>query len=165
MRNVFNFNTSILTSVVVHILFFSCFYTASDLFAVSSNYQGFGASSVDEKTLQKFAPPSLPEDLQTKIQSFLDIHDVDDALFTEDGNQMFFEWSVTGTTQIWRLDRKQSFPVQMTGGQDGSQLEAISPDGKYIVVQRDNKGDEFPGIYLQTVRGGPLIPIVAKADI
>ena len=44
----------------------------------------------------------------------------------------------------------------MTGGEDSTSLAAITPDGRYLVIQRDRKGEENPGLYLQPAAGGPL---------
>jgi dipeptidyl aminopeptidase/acylaminoacyl peptidase len=46
--------------------------------------------------------------------------------------------------------------VQLTGGEDATELADISPDGRFLLVQRDRNGEEYPGLYLQPSDGGPL---------
>src|SRR5205823_1061532 len=82
-----------------------------------------------------------------------------------DAKTLFFTWTVTGTSQIWKLDGPRRFPVQMTGGEDQTSLAGITPDGKHLVVQRDRKGEENPGLYLQDAEGGPLEMIQHKPGI
>ncbi len=73
-----------------------------------------------------------------------------------DGRLMFFSWAITGVPQVWKLDGPFHFPREMTGGEDKTSLAAITPDGHWLVVQRDQKGEENPGLYLQSPLGGAL---------
>jgi dipeptidyl aminopeptidase/acylaminoacyl peptidase len=76
-----------------------------------------------------------------------------------DGKRLFFSWSVTGSSQVWRLDGPDRFPVQLTGGEDSTDLAGLSPDGRTLYLQRDRKGEENPGLYRMDVESGALIPI------
>lgn len=78
------------------------------------------------------------------------------GMVTPDGKQMFFTWGITGTSQVWRLDGAQKFPVQVTGGQDATTISGMTPDGKYLLLSRDRQGEETPGPYLQSINGGEL---------
>ena len=80
-----------------------------------------------------------------------------------DGKSLYFSWSITGIGQIWRVDGPRHFPQQVTGGEDSTALAAITPDGRILVIQRDRKGEENPGLYLQPVAGGPLETHPARA--
>src|SRR5439155_8672540 len=64
-----------------------------------------------------------------------------------------------------RLDGPQHFPVELTGGEDPTLFEDIAPDGKHLVVARDRKGEENPGLYLLDPNGGPLTVIQHKRDV
>jgi dipeptidyl aminopeptidase/acylaminoacyl peptidase len=72
---------------------------------------------------------------------------------------MYFGWSITGIAQVWKVDGPHSFPRQLTGGEDSTSAVAVTPDGAWIVVQRDRKGEENPGLYLQPAAGGPLVVV------
>ena len=89
----------------------------------------------------------------------LDVRAPIGARLAPDGKALFFSWTVTGTPQVWRADGPQHFPVQLTGGEDVTRLSAITPDGRWLVVSRDRKGEENPGLYLLSPSGGPLVEI------
>ncbi len=57
---------------------------------------------------------------------------------------------------MWRLDGPQRFPVQLTGGEDRTDVVAIAPDGSFLLIMRDRGGEEYPGLYWQSPDGGPL---------
>jgi len=75
---------------------------------------------------------------------------------TPDGKSLYFSWTITGIGQIWRVDGPRRFPQQITAGEDSTSLAVVTPDGNWLVVQRDRKGEEDPGLYLQPVGGGPV---------
>ena len=124
--------------------------------AKASGYAGHGAESVPPEVIAKFAPTPLPGDVSRRIQAMLDVRAPIGSRVAPDGKTLFFAWNVTGTTQIWRVDGPKKFPVQLTGGEDVTRLAEITPDGKWLVVMRDRKGEENPGLYLLSPSGGPL---------
>jgi dipeptidyl aminopeptidase/acylaminoacyl peptidase len=124
--------------------------------AQAPGYTGHGAGSVSPATLAKYAPPPLPADLTRSIQSMLDVRAPGMGLVAPDGKRLFFAWRVTGNSQVWRLDGPKSFPVQLTGGEDATNVEDVAPDGSFLVVSRDRGGEEYPGLYLLSPDGGPL---------
>ena len=111
---------------------------------------------ITTETLRKFAPASLDPEMSRKIQSMLDIRAPGMGMIHPDGKRLFFTWRVTGTSQIWRMDKPEGFPVQMTGGEEATSLMDITADGKYLVISRDRNGEENPGLYFQAVDGGSL---------
>ncbi len=130
-----------------------------------SNYKGLGKESVDEKILLKYAPPALPAEQSRKIQSYLDIRSPGLGMLSNDKSKLFFSWRVTGTSQVWRLDKPKGFPVQMTGGEDSTSLVGMTQDGKWLVLSRDRNGEENPGLYLQSAEGGPLKVLQHKEKV
>jgi dipeptidyl aminopeptidase/acylaminoacyl peptidase len=131
----------------------------------AADYAGLGAESVSKETIEAFRPKPLEPALSRRIQSMLDISSPSAGLFSPDGTRLYFSWRVTGVSQIWRLDGPQRFPVQMTGGEDATQIAGISPDGQTLVIQRDRKGEENPGLYLQPATGGALKEIQHIAGV
>lgn len=125
----------------------------------AGSYSGHGAESVPPEVLARYAPPPLPPELSRKIQELMDIRSPGLGTVSPDGSRLFFSWSVTGSSQIWRLDGPDRFPIQLTGGEDRTTLAGISPDGKTLFVQRDYSGEENPGLYTLPADGGPLTPI------
>ncbi|NJM27289.1 MAG: S9 family peptidase [Pseudanabaena sp. RU_4_16] len=133
--------------------------------AAPQSYTGLGKSSIDAATLKKYAPTSLPETATRQIESMLDVRSPGLGIISPDGKQLFFSWGITGVVQIWRIDGAQKFPVQVTGGQDATTIEGISPNGKYLVLSRDRQGEENPGLYVQSTSGGPLQVIQHQAGV
>ncbi|NVB79023.1 MAG: S9 family peptidase [Kofleriaceae bacterium] len=86
----------------------------------------------------------------------LDVRGAGGGALTKDGARMFFNWRVTGTTQVWRQDGAMKLPVQLTGGEDNTSIAGLSPDNKFLVVSRDIGGSENPGLYLLDPKGGKL---------
>ncbi|PZU94442.1 MAG: S9 family peptidase [Pseudanabaena sp.] len=123
---------------------------------VSAQYSGLGRASVSPEILKRYAPFPLPPERTQPIESILDVRSPGMGMVTPDGKKMFFTWGITGTSQVWRLDGAQKFPVQVTGGQDATTIAGMTPDGKYLLLSRDRQGQETPGLYLQSTDGGKL---------
>jgi dipeptidyl aminopeptidase/acylaminoacyl peptidase len=128
-------------------------------------YAGHGAESVPPEVLAKFAPTPIPSDVSRRIQAMLDVRAPVGTRVAPDGKSLYFAWTVTGTPQIWKADGPRRFPVQLTGGEDVTRVASITPDGKWLVVSRDRKGEENPGLYLLSVDGGPLLEIQHEAKV
>jgi dipeptidyl aminopeptidase/acylaminoacyl peptidase len=133
--------------------------------APAPTYSGHGAGSVPPEVIARFAPTPLAPEVSRRIQSMLDVRAPGGATPMPDGKSMVFAWSVTGVLQVWRLDGPRRFPVQLTGGEDPTRLSAVSPDGKWLVVSRDRKGEENPGLYLLPPTGGALVLIQHKPNV
>lgn len=122
----------------------------------AKKYSGFGLNSISSQTLTKYAPPPANPELKNQIEKLIDLRSPSEGMVTRDGKNLLMNWNVTGSSQIWKLNGPKSFPIQMTGGEDTSRLVGMSPDNQWIVVSRDSKGDENPGIYLIKKDGGEL---------
>ncbi|WP_437899724.1 S9 family peptidase [Sorangium sp. So ce124] len=122
-------------------------------------YEGHGAASVSPEILARYAAPPLPDDVSRRIQAMLDVRAPSGGVLGPDGKALYFTWTITGTRQVFRLDGPQRFPLQLTGGEDPTVVEAVTPDGARLVLSRDRKGEENPGLYLQDAKGGPLVAI------
>jgi dipeptidyl aminopeptidase/acylaminoacyl peptidase len=122
-------------------------------------YSGHGADSVAPELLEKYRPRPVPPELGRRVQSLIDIRAPGVGRLSADGKAMYFGWSITGIAQVWKVDGPHSFPRQLTGGEDSTSAVAVTPDGAWIVVQRDRKGEENPGLYLQPAAGGPLVVV------
>jgi dipeptidyl aminopeptidase/acylaminoacyl peptidase len=119
-------------------------------------YSGHGAGSLPPEVVKKYAPPPLDPEVSRRIQTMLDVRAPGLGMVSPDGKRLFFNWSITGTPAVWRLDGPKGFPVQMTGGEDRTTLLGITPDGRHLILSRDHGGQEDPGLYLQPVEGGAL---------
>lgn len=141
---------------VVSLAVFLSVLTLATPASAQSGYQGHGADSLAPELLAKFAPPSLPSDLSRKIQNLMDVRSPGGGRLSPDGKRLYFNWTVTGTAQVWRLDGPNTFPIQVTGGEDRTSLVDVTPDGKTLVLSRDRKGEENPGLYLMPASGGAM---------
>ncbi len=128
-------------------------------------YSGLGAESVPPEVMAKFRAAPLPSTVTRRVQAMLDVRSPGAGFLSPDGKKLFFTWAVTGVRQVWRLDGPNTFPVQMTGGEDATTVVDVTRDGKHIVVARDQKGEENPGLYLQRVDGGPLVVVQHKPKV
>ena len=126
------------------------------VFPAQAQYSGLGKDNLDPAILKRYAPTPLSLTVTRPIESILDVRSPGLGMVTPDGKKLFFTWGITGTVQVWRLDGAQKFPVQVTGGQDATAISGITPDGKYLLLSRDRKGEENPGLYLQSTDGGNL---------
>jgi len=133
--------------------------------AASGGYSGHGASSVPREVIEKFAPKPLPSELTRHIQAMLDVRAPGVGTLSPDGKSLYFGWGVTSAPQLWRIDGPMRFPKQLTGGEDPTLLADIVPDGSALVLSRDRKGEENPGLYLQDPRGGALTLIQHKPGV
>jgi dipeptidyl aminopeptidase/acylaminoacyl peptidase len=120
---------------------------------------------VAPEVLARYAPTPLDPKVSRHLENLLDVRSPGLGILSPDGKHLFFSWTVTGISQIWRLDGPNAFPVQMTGGEDQTFLSDITPDGKTLVLGRDRKGEENPGIYLQDASGGALRPVQHKDGV
>jgi dipeptidyl aminopeptidase/acylaminoacyl peptidase len=131
-----------------------------------SGYKGYGDESVSPETLAKFAPQELPKDVQSRVQKYLDIRSAGAGIPSPDGKNIYMSWNVTGTVQTWKLDGPLNFPVQLTAGEDSTRPLAVTPDGKWLVVSRDEGGREAPGLWLiDAARGGELREVYKKDKV
>ncbi len=132
------------------------FATLASCAFADAPYSGLGASSISPELIAKYAPKPIPDDLSRRIQSMLDVRSPGLGVPSPDGSRLFFSWRVTGVSQVWRLDGANQFPVQLTGGEDQTAIEDVTPDGKTLIIRRDRKGEENPGLYTMPADGGAL---------
>jgi dipeptidyl aminopeptidase/acylaminoacyl peptidase len=122
----------------------------------ASAYVGHGVETIAPEVLARYRPIPLSPEVGRRIESLMDVRAPGIGALSPDGKSLYFSWSITGIGQIWRADGPKHFPQQVTGGEDSTSLAAITPDGRHLVIQRDRKGEENPGLYLQPAGGGPL---------
>jgi dipeptidyl aminopeptidase/acylaminoacyl peptidase len=128
---------------------------ASPAFA-QQPYSGHGAGSVAPEVVAKYAPGPLDPAVSRRIQAMLDVRAPGLGIVAPGGSRLYFGWRITGSPQVFRLNGPKGFPIQMTGGEDRTEIEAVTPDGKWLVLSRDVGDQENPGLYLQSADGGSL---------
>ena len=133
--------------------------------AGATSYTGHGAETVKAEELDRYRPADPPVEVSRHLQSLFDVSGPGPGVLAPDGSKLFFGWSVTGVAQIWASAGPRDFPTQLTGGEDRTSLSGITPDGRWLVVSRDRRGEENPGLYLMNPEGGPLRPIQHKPKV
>jgi dipeptidyl aminopeptidase/acylaminoacyl peptidase len=143
------------------LVFFSC--NKGD--EQSTNYKGHGLESVSKEVLEKYKAKPLSSELTREIEKGNELRTPSLGQMTLDGKTLFVNWNVTGVNQVWKVSGPDSFPVQMTGGDDATSLKDITHDDRFLIVTRDSGGDEYPRIYLQSVAGGELIEVYGAKKV
>lgn len=128
-------------------------------------YSGHGLASVSPEILARYPVRPLPDGVARHMAALADLFSPSPGVITPDGRRLVYSWRVTGVSQVWRIDGPGLFPTQLTGGADYTAVEAVLPDNKTIVVSRDRKGEENPGLYLLDMAGGRLRPIQHAKDV
>lgn len=128
------------------------------------NYEGIGSESVSANDIAEYAPKNPDPKIMNKVQLGLDIRTPSMGYLTEDGKDLYVGWNVTGSTQVWKLNAPMSFPVQLTGGEDRTNIVGVTPQGK-LLLTRDIGGEENPGIYMMDKNGGELREIFKKKKV
>jgi dipeptidyl aminopeptidase/acylaminoacyl peptidase len=131
-------------------------YAGSPASEPPRSYAGHGLETIPPEVLAKYRPRPLSPEVASRVQSLMDVRAPGIGRLSPDGKGLYFSWTITGIGQIWKLDGPLRFPVQLTGGEDDTSLATVTPDGKWLVIQRDRKGEENPGLYLQPAAGGPV---------
>ncbi|MEW6474708.1 MAG: prolyl oligopeptidase family serine peptidase [Actinomycetota bacterium] len=150
---------------VAAVLLLTSLFVTTGVVASSSSGSRPTSTAATPEILARYAAPALPPDLRRRVQAMFDVRSPGAGQLSPDGTRLFFNWSVTGSSQVWRIDGPQRFPVQLTGGEDPTTLQTVMPDGRRIVVSRDRGGAENPGLYLQPADGGPLETIFQKDGV
>ncbi len=128
-------------------------------------YKGLGKESLTPAQLKTFAPPPLPKDLSNQIQKMLEVTTPGLGILAPNGQDLYFTWKISGTNQLWRLNKTKGFPVQLTSGKDPTYIADISPDGQALALSRDHEGEENPGIYFFETATGRLETFFHKPKV
>src|SRR5260370_543983 len=123
------------------------------------------AETIRPELLQKYRPAPLAPEVARPIESLIDVRAPGIGRLSPDGKSMYFSWTISGIGQVWKIDGPKRFPQQLTGGADSTWLAAITPDARTLIVLRDRKGEENPGLYLQSARGGSLEVVQHKRGV
>ena len=68
--------------------------------------------------------------------------------FSPDGKHIWYNSTITGMMQIWRMNEDGTDKVQMTDNDKHNWFAHVSPDGKKVVYLAFNKEDQLPEQHL-----------------
>ncbi len=157
----------ILMSKLLILSFFltGCLQAIKNSDSQQTSYSGLGSESLSAETIKAFAPPALGDEISKQIQRMLDIREPARGIPSNDGESIYFTWNVTGKYQVWKTSKKQGFPEQLTGGENPAYLTGLLPNDEFLVISRDQKGEENPGLYLLSSAGGKLKKIFHEPKV
>jgi dipeptidyl aminopeptidase/acylaminoacyl peptidase len=79
------------------------------------------------------------------------------AAWLPEGQQIVFTSDMAGRPNLWKVNAKGGWPIQLTQSDDRQYNAAWSPDGKWIVYQQDREGNELWDLYAIPSEGGEVI--------
>jgi len=85
---------------------------------------------------------------QYTIQQYLNIRGAGSPQFSADDNKIYFTQSVTGTSQVWMVDKPGSWPHQVTYFNDRVSSYNYNPKRDIILMEKDLGGSEYDQFFL-----------------
>ncbi len=90
------------------------------------------------------------------IAQYLNLRGAAPGVLSPDGTRMLFFWTVTGTPQIWLLDRPLAWPRQVTFFPDRVMGAQWTPNGQGVLLTSDVGGSEKSQIFFVSPDGSGL---------
>lgn len=119
-----------------------------------AQYKGLGSESISAENLKKYAPPALNPIMTNKLKKMFDVTSPGMGMLSPDKKTLYFSWRVTGQSHVWKIDGPQKFPQQLTSGSDAVSLNAVAPNGKFLIISKDTNGQENPGLFKLDLKTG-----------
>ena len=99
------------------------------------------------------------------LERYLSIRGAGSPVYSNDGMKIFIKTSITGTSQIWMIEKPLQWPAQITYYQNRIKSYSYSPRKNLIVFQKDDDGSERDQIYLMKPDGTGIINITDNEDV
>lgn len=132
---------------------------------VQADYSGHGTETISMENLKKYAPPALKPEMANKLSKMLEVAAPGMGMLSPDKKTLYFSWRVTGQSHVWKIEGPQKFPVQMTSGTDAVNLQAVAPNGKFLIISKDVNGQENPGLFRLDVKTGAVTELYRKEKV
>src|SRR4030095_13484019 len=85
---------------------------------------------------------------QFSIEQYLNIRGAGSPQYSPDDSKIYFTSSVTGSSQVWMLEKPVSWPFQVTFFNDRVSSYSYSPKEDIIVIEKDEGGSEYFRLFL-----------------
>jgi len=119
---------------------------------------GYGGAKGADLSIAAIEPKAEPVNVgmagddPADIARFILASGAGGAQLSPDGANIAFSWRITGAPQLWTVPSTGGQPRQLTFGNGITSFE-WSPDGKAILYEADNNGNEQPSFNLITLDG------------
>jgi len=107
----------------------------------------------------------LTNEFKYSLQRYLNIRIARGATLAPDGKRIAFLSDITGVSQVWRIDKPQSWPEQLTFYEDRVTFVDWSPTGEVLVFGKDEGGNEREQLYLLTSDGESVAPLTEQPEV
>jgi dipeptidyl aminopeptidase/acylaminoacyl peptidase len=115
----------------------------------------------DPKAVVSDARPMTP----VPVADLFFSRSLSDAAWSPDGKHVVLSTNLTGRFNLWRVDAAGGWPVQLTRSDDRHSGITISPDGKWVVFQADQGGNEMYDLYAVPLAGGETVNLTNTARV
>lgn len=95
-----------------------------------------------------FCQPVTGTDRHYSIEQYLNIRGAGSPQYSPDDSKIYFISTVTGSAQIWMVDKPGSWPFQVTYYDDRVSSFTFNPKREIILMEKDNGGSEYDQFYL-----------------
>jgi len=92
---------------------------------------------------QSLASPANPQARPVPLDDIGVTRSLYDAVWSTDGKTIFIATDLTGRVNIWRMDARGSWPVQLTQSDEAQAGLATARDGKWLYFTQDAGGNEY----------------------
>lgn len=103
---------------------------------------------------QSLASPANPQARPVPLDDIGVTRSLYDAVWSTDGKTIFIATDLTGRVNIWRMDARGSWPVQLTQSDEAQAGLATARDGKWLYFTQDAGGNEYYDVYRVPITGG-----------
>lgn len=93
---------------------------------------------------------------QYTIEQYLKIRGAGSPQYSHDDSKIYFSQSVTGTSQIWMLDKPAGWPLQVTFFSERISGYSVNPVKDLIIAESDVGGSEYDQFYLMDGQGNSI---------
>jgi len=90
---------------------------------------------------------------------------VSNASWSPDGKEILFTTDMAGRQNLWKVDARGGWPIQLVQSDERQFGATFSPDGKWIVFQQDTGGNELWDIFAVPSDGGQVTNLTQSPEI
>ncbi|MCJ7625560.1 MAG: hypothetical protein MUO76_18865, partial [Anaerolineaceae bacterium] len=98
------------------------------------------------------------------FERYLNIRSAYTPTWLEGGQRVAFLTDITGTPQVWSVDKDGGWPEQLTFFQENVWTLGAAPDGNSLICSRDIGGNENYQLYLVSSEGAEVRRITQNLD-